>query len=373
MHRIATPVTGERRLRSGSEAAECGDLGPSKVSERFALAASIRESDSLFMESETSIRRMRIVTTVSTVLAGAACFWGWSQYRLRLDAEMRVSAAQQARSETEPARHASAPAKQPDSDPARAGDSDFEKTILMRYHQNFARERADEAKMGAKAQMEFMASREMLERTSKRFRENLALRYGRWYAAMKLSPSQIQSFEEAMMEKFNTTADVLIAARMAGASDNEVADLQRRQLAEADARLRLSMGDALHRELLKYELAADSQPLVEVFAGKMFNLDAPLTIQQADELGRVISEHAKVLREDEWLRRQVFAGADLRSWSDVEWDVVFDRAAMFLAPIQLTTLRRLAADSEFRRHVEQQLREADRKGRKAGSAQGSRF
>src|SRR5688572_22114382 len=118
----------------------------------------------------------------------------------------------------------------------------MEKTVLMRYHQTIARERATEAKMGAQAQMEFMASREMQERMAKRFRESLPLRYGRLYAAMKLSTRQIQSFEDSMMEKFYATADVLIATRLAGASDRETADLQRRQLAEADARLRLAIG-----------------------------------------------------------------------------------------------------------------------------------
>src|SRR5262249_13598859 len=146
----------------------------------------------------------------------------------------------------------------------------------------------------------------MQEEIAKQFRQVLPHRYGRFYSVAQLSPEQIETFERAMINKFDVMSDVIMATRTVGASDQQTSELRRQQLADADEKLKRAIGEPLPRELLKYEMTADALPLVESLAGKLFNRDAPLSPSQGDELARLITSNLKApAREDEWLRRQV--------------------------------------------------------------------
>ena len=232
------------------------------------------------------------------------------------------------------------------------------------YQQNLARQRAMEAQRGAAAQIELMSSQEMQGRIVEYARRNVPLRYGAFYSAMNMSDVQIRMFERAMVDKVIAVSDVLIASRMVGSTDQETKELRERQLSVADDMLKQALGDSLYTEWLRYDGSADSRPLVEALAGKLFYSDDRLSSQQGEQLSRLVASNHRSDRNNGWLHGQALVGPDSApSWHEINWDGVLLHAQIFLSEKQVGTLRTMSESAELRRGVQQRLSDADRKAR----------
>ena len=235
-------------------------------------------------------------------------------------------------------------------------------SVVRGHQQELARKQAKEAMAGAAAQQQLMESKEVQDQIARQFQTNLRLRYGALYAERGWSEEQVTTFENALMEKFWTMSDVVMATRKVGSSDHETAELRRQQLAAAEDNLRLALGDESYRDYIGYDTAADARRYVEVLAGKVFYKEA-LSPSQAAQLAALVTSNSTAKRPDEWLRNQVLLGENVVSWTDVDWDAVAGQAGTILSPTQLTTLRALAADARLHQEIARRLKEADQRGR----------
>ena len=174
---------------------------------------------------------------------------------------------------------------------------------------------------GAAAQQQLIESKEIQDQIAGQFRMNLRLRYGGFYAETGWSEPQVYTFENAMMEKFWTMSDVVMATRKVGSSDQETAELRRQQLADAEDKLRLALGDESYRDYIEYDITADARSYIEALAGKVFYNEA-LSPSQAAQLAALVTSNATAKRPDEWLRNQVLLGENAVSWTDFDWEAV---------------------------------------------------
>lgn len=316
----------------------------------------------------------RGINAISVVIAVAAIVAALHQWQARRSAEeaLRLALDQRDRinrnqsqeelTDVSSTRHAGQGKPEP--------RKESEVAVIARYQQDVARQHHKAATMGASAQIALMASRGMQEEVARNLLQSLPLRYGAFYSAVGMSEDQIRIFEKAMVEKFWTMSDVVIASRVVGASDDETNELRRRQMLEADAKMKAALGDSLYLEFLRYETTADSRRFVETLAGKLAHGESRLSTEQGQQLASLIATNTNtVSRENEWLRRQALVAGDSGSWHDVNWPTVLQQATGFLSESQVSILRRMSASEGFRRDVEQRLRDADRKGRDAAKEQ----
>jgi hypothetical protein len=309
-----------------------------------------------------------IIVAVATGIAGL--LHGWRETLKRKSIERSLTDRFIQQSQTAPEAQADERTKaEPAPASTTAAPAEDAITVVRRHQQDLARKRANEAIAGAAAQQQLMESKEIQDRIARQFRMNLGLRYGALYAERGWSEEQVATFENALMEKFWTMSDVVMATRKVGSSDQETAELRRQQLAGAEDKLRLALGDQLYREYIGYDTTADARAYIEALAGKVFYKEA-LSPSQAAQLAALVTSNSTAKRPDEWLRNQVLLGENAVSWTDVDWDAVAGEARKILSPAQLVTLRALAADARLRHDMARRLKEADQRGRE--SARGSK-
>jgi RNA polymerase sigma factor (sigma-70 family) len=164
----------------------------------------------------------------------------------------------------------------------------------------------------------------------------------RWYTALywKLgwTAAQVAQFEAILDASTSEDLHQQAGGQVKGESLTlapEIAAQLERVRAEFESRLRATFGDAVLQEFLAFERTSASRAVAEEIAGRVYFTATPLTAGQADELVRILGQHAAVGHS-----RALPPGA-------VNWEQVLAQAERVLAPAQLTALRTIRLKAEF--------------------------
>ena len=158
----------------------------------------------------------------------------------------------------------------------------------------------------------------------------LSLRYGAFYRMAKLTPAQIQKFEQAMTETEETKMDFELAARAQGfkESDPALAQLRDQGAATLKAALIDALGPTAYDQYRQYRRI---EPLTGII-GDMTTIavqhDVPFTAAQADRLMTTIASASSTYQ----------TGGKVEPLS-VNWSQVLIEIAPQLSPLQLDVVR----------------------------------
>lgn len=156
----------------------------------------------------------------------------------------------------------------------------------------------------------------------------LQLQLGPLFEKLKLSPSQIDQLKAAMIEKYQTLADVLIAGATKGVSESDpvIKDLIKESNLKTENSLHALLGDAGYQEMRRFGDTVAVRDVVKSVASDTYSTSSPLTSAQSEQLIQIISESSV----------KSSSGYDVRT---TDWTAVLERAQHVLTPVQLAMLR----------------------------------
>jgi hypothetical protein len=196
--------------------------------------------------------------------------------------------------------------------------------------------------------MTMMESPEMQQLMNLRARGNLDGRYAALFKTLGLSPDQLQRFQQLLLDKQNTTRDVLAAMRSQGLAPNRENGEQMRSLvqsanAEIDAQIRSELGEATFAQYQNYEQTQPQRALVERVQQRLSYTAQPLSDQQAASLVNLLAEATPATTSAARPRRLLSGtvGGNVPITADI-----LAQAQTILSPSQLTALQQLQQEQE---------------------------
>jgi hypothetical protein len=108
-----------------------------------------------------------------------------------------------------------------------------------------------------------------------------------------LTPQQIDAFKDLLVEKQNTTRDVMMSARTEGITDrSEVNKLVKSAQAELDAQIQSTLGADGFSQYQQYEKTAPQRNLVNQLSQSLSYTSAPLTDTQNQQLVQILADNS---------------------------------------------------------------------------------
>jgi hypothetical protein len=140
-----------------------------------------------------------------------------------------------------------------------------------------------------------MDSPEMQQLMSLRARGNLDARYAQLFKQLGLSPTQLQRFQQLLIDKQNTSRDVMAAMRSQGLTPGRENGDQMRALiqnanAEIDAQIRAEFGESTLVRYQTYEQTMPQRTLVERVQQRLSYSGTALSEQQASSLIGILAQ-----------------------------------------------------------------------------------
>jgi RNA polymerase sigma factor (sigma-70 family) len=147
-------------------------------------------------------------------------------------------------------------------------------------------------------------------------------RFGFLYAALGMTPGQIEEFERVMAQHAQAGIDIAVSALKQGLpkDDSAAGILMNRAYEERNQQLKAVLGDSGFEEFLWHEKNASWRSLADTLAQHLYYTDSPMSPDSALQLTKILSSNAA------------------RNAGKVNWSEVISDARQFLSPTQMRAL-----------------------------------
>ena len=192
-----------------------------------------------------------------------------------------------------------------------------------------------------------MDTPEMQQLIALRARGQLDGRYADLFAKLRLSPAQLQRLQQLLVDKQNTTRDVMAAMRSQGLSTRRDNAEQTRSLiqdanAEIDTQIRTELGEAVFAQYQEYERTQPQRTLVNRVSQRLSYSGEPLNEQQA---ARLVSLFVETAPAPVQTPRGPLPGPGFAGTATLTEEALA-RAGTVLTPGQLAALQQLHQEQE---------------------------
>lgn len=152
------------------------------------------------------------------------------------------------------------------------------------------------------AMRELMAKPEVQALVSANQKAALENRYGALFRSLNLPPEQLDKLETLLLERQNTTQDVLAAAREQGLDPRTDRENIRKLITDAqssiDANIKSVIGDNGFAQLTNYEQTMPQRNLVNALQQRLSYASNPLSASQADQLVQILAANPPPARNN---------------------------------------------------------------------------
>ena len=209
-----------------------------------------------------------------------------------------------------------------------------------------------------------MNSPEVLKLMSAQQKAGLDVRYADLYKTLKLSPAQIESFKNLLLEKENARRDVMMASRENGLNPRQNPDEFRALLnqanAESDAAIVAAIGQQKFDEYKTFEATQPQRAAVNQLAKSLSYTSAPLSDTQSAQLVTILAQN----------KTSTSTGGETRGFGGgpggmttggnavTITDAVIAQAQSFLTPPQVDALKQQQAAQQAQQELNRIMREA---------------
>jgi hypothetical protein len=197
-----------------------------------------------------------------------------------------------------------------------------------------------------------MDSPEMQQLMSLRARGNLDARYARLFRQLGLSPTQLQRFQQLLIDKQNTGRDVMAAMRTQGLTPGRENGDQTRALiqnanAEIDAQIKAEFGEGTLAQYQTYEQTLPQRNLVERVQQRLSYSGTTLSEQQTSSLIGILAQTSPASNRS---RGPGFGSVSIT-------DAAIAQAQAVLSASQLNALQELQREQQAQAELLRQSRE----------------
>lgn len=300
------------------------------------------------------------VPVLSLLVLGLGVF-GYSEYTARMVAEERLRAFQQQAATADAP--VSLPAPESATGPLPLPTDNADEPMAVTFAE--ARPMPAAPLPGPpRNYAAMMDTPEMQQLVGLRARGALDARYADLFAKLRLSPAQLQRLQQLLVDKQNTSRDVMAAMRSQGLSVRRDNADQTRALiqdanAEIDAQIRAELGEAVFAQYQEYEHTQPQRSLVNRVQQRLSYSGEPLSEQQAERLISLFAETAP----EPASRGSGPPGMPFSRPAGIT-DEALARASTVLSPSQLAALQQLHQEQE----AQNQLMRRTRQGMNASGA-----
>jgi len=123
---------------------------------------------------------------------------------------------------------------------------------------------------------------------------NINRRNAEFYKSAKLTPAQLAQFQQLLLEKQNSAADVLIAATQQGINPmenpDEIAQMVKNAQAEVDAKIQTDLGPDVYNQFQNFQQSQNQRGTVNLLQQDLSFTDSPLTDTQKTQMTQVIAQ-----------------------------------------------------------------------------------
>jgi hypothetical protein len=186
-------------------------------------------------------------------------------------------------------------------------------------------------------------------------------RYASLFKQLNLTPTQLETFKNLLLEKQIAQRDVMVAARESGLSPREnreeLRKLVEQSKAETDAEILAMLGQEKFNQYKTYESTGSQRALVEQIGRSLSYSPTPLTDAQSQALVQIFSQNTAPQSTDGSPRERFAQG------SITITDAMIAQAQRILAPDQVKVLQEQQAAQQASAKLQELMREV---GRDAG-------
>ena len=198
---------------------------------------------------------------------------------------------------------------------------------------------------GQEAFMAMMNDPKMVQLMNSREKLMLDSRYAALFKSLmqgeKLSPEQLDAFKNLLVEKQNTTRDIMMTARAQGVTDrSEINQLVKTAQAELDAQIQSNLGASGFEQYQQYEKTLPQRNLVNQLSQSLSYTSTPLNDAQTQQLVQILADSSTSTTQR---RNSGFGGGGPGGFggSVTITDAAVTQAQSVLAPAQLQALTTL--------------------------------
>jgi hypothetical protein len=285
-------------------------------------------------------QRVQSLTTVAAAAPSddtAQKLQAAQRYIADLEARLKTAPASVAAAENAPPGDPTAPAE------ARRGSAEFSE--------------------GRRAQMAALFNDpEVQQLMATQQRTQLDSRYAALFKQLNLTPSQIETFKNLLLEKQTARRDVMMAARESGLSPRENRDelgkLVEQSNNETDAQILATLGQEKFAQYKAYEATGSQRALVDQISRSLSYSATPLTDAQSQALVQVLAQNPPPNSPPATDR----PGGDrfMRSGSVTITDAAIAQSQNFLSPAQVKILQEQQASQQASAKLEAKMNAARR-------------
>lgn len=150
---------------------------------------------------------------------------------------------------------------------------------------------------GPEAFMALMNDPKVVQLMNSREKLMLDSRYASLFKSLmqgsNLNPQQIEALKDLLVEKQNTTRDIMMTARAQGITDRgEINQLIKTTQAELDTQIQSTLGADGYQQYQQYEKTLPQRSLVNQLSQSLSYTDAPLSDTQIQQLIKILSENS---------------------------------------------------------------------------------
>jgi hypothetical protein len=179
-----------------------------------------------------------------------------------------------------------------------------------------------------------------------------------------LTPQQIDAFKDLLVEKQNTTRDVMMSARTEGITDrSEVNKLVKSAQAELDAQIQSTLGASGFEQYQQYEKTAPQRNLVNQLSQSLSYTSSPLTDAQSQQLVQILADNSASTSNNQRRNNGGFGGemggpGGFGGGSVTISDAAVAQAQSVLGSTQLQALTNLQQQQKAQQELAQAMRAA---------------
>jgi hypothetical protein len=183
-------------------------------------------------------------------------------------------------------------------------------------------------------------------------------RYAALFKQLNLSPAQIDTLKNLLMEKQNAQRDVMMAARDTGLNPRENRDELRKLVeqsnAETDAEILAMLGQEKFNQYKTYEVTGSQRALVEQIGRSLSYSSTPLTEAQSQALVQIFAQPSQTQSGEGTASERFLRGRVTIT------DAMIAQARRILAPDQVKAIQEQQAAQQASAKLSEMMRNAGR-------------
>ena len=214
---------------------------------------------------------------------------------------------------------------------------------------------------GPEAYMALMNDPKVVQLMNSREKLMLDSRYSSLFKSLmqgsNLNPQQIEAFKDLLVEKQNTTRDVMMTSRAQGITDRgEINQLVKTAQAELDTQIQSTLGTDGFQQYQQYEKTLPQRNIVNQLSQSLSYTNAPLSDAQSQQLVQILSDNSAGTGTNQPRNFGGFGGGPggmggLFGGSTTISDAALAQAQTVLAPTQLQALTALQQQQKAQQEI----------------------